>query len=97
MAETECKYHAEKPEWEHKDWLYEHYWGRMLSLEEMAEKCNASQRTIGCSMKRLGIPRRGNRWNSGDEPYDPRNDWWLESTSPSEVADDDELSWGDVS
>lgn len=52
------KYVPEKRDWEQKSWLYEQYWGKMQSLQDVADMTDVSKKHIRRQMNKHGIPRR---------------------------------------
>jgi len=60
MTETPKKYQANTRNYEQKNWLYQKYWGELLSVMEMAKQADVveSHRRITEQMERHGIPRR---------------------------------------
>jgi len=82
-SETPAKYRAEPPQYEQKDWLYEQYWGKGLSMKAMAEACDSNHQDIRDAMDEYGIPRRrrSHAVDAGD--YDPREEWSLDESDES--------------
>jgi hypothetical protein len=58
-------YEPEPRKWEDKDWLYEKYWGELLTVRELSEECGDSQRVIRDQMDDFGIPRRPRGFENG--------------------------------
>jgi hypothetical protein len=63
------KYVPDPRQWEDKSWLYEQYWGRILSIDEVAAQTDVSGQTIVRRMDKLGIPRRPST-DGYDDPHD---------------------------
>jgi len=70
---TPAKYQREPAKCERKAWLYEQYWAKQLSCEEIAEVADAalSGDTIRRRLVDHGIPRRRGSSIGGDSPDDP--------------------------
>jgi hypothetical protein len=51
-------YEPDPRDWEQKDWLYEKYWGELLSLREVAEAAGVTEKPVREQMNSFGIPRR---------------------------------------
>lgn len=58
MTTVPDKYAAEPRQWEKKEWLYEQYWVKMLTLAEIAERTDVGRRAIREQLKEHGIPKR---------------------------------------
>lgn len=66
---TPSKYVAEERDWEKKAWLYEKYWGELLTQKEMAEDQGVSRGAIRQELESHGIPSRPNGWSrDGSKP-----------------------------
>jgi hypothetical protein len=56
---TPARYQAATRKYEDKDWLYEQYWGEMLTIAEIAEQCDEGcPKHVREAMIDFGIPRR---------------------------------------
>jgi len=58
MNQTPEKYRAEKPKYEQKEWLYEKYWGELLSQQTIADEVGVHRTIVRDAMHEHGIPRR---------------------------------------
>lgn len=108
MTETPARYVPEKRQYEKKDWLYEQYWGELLSATEVAEKVDVERRTILRKLRDKGIPRRPIRYRpetptspftgfyNGDENAQVTGDEVNTASYDQEKAQESKLMWGDM-
>lgn len=91
-SETPAKYRAEPPKYEQKDWLYEQYWSKGMSMKEMAQACDSNHQDIRDAMDEHGIPRRrrSHAVDAGD--YDPREEWTLDKSDEDNTVDWSEIN-----
>lgn len=62
---TPDRYTPDPRKYDQKHWLYEQYWGNLLSTYEIAEKVDVSADTIKRRLRELGIPRRNKGYKRG--------------------------------
>lgn len=105
-AKTPNRYTPDPRKFEDKQWLYEQYWGKVLSIDEVAAKTDVSSQTIIRAMDERGIPRRPSAYVDFDDPHDvalhyDRSYTEKTETSPATsplIADGGRaVSWSDVS
>lgn len=65
------KYQARTRDWERKSWLYQLYWGQLLSTNEIADRAGVHPSTIKEQLYRHGIPRRTQRYHGDDGNISP--------------------------
>jgi len=53
-----AQYQYNDGKFDDKSWLYEQYWGELLSSKEISEKCDGSRNTIRARLDEFGIPKR---------------------------------------
>lgn len=60
MSETQVpeRYQPDPRPWEDKAWLYERYWGELMSIKRIAAMCAVSYHPIREALVEHGIPRR---------------------------------------
>jgi len=58
VEHTPKRYRAEPKQYENKDWLYEKYWGKLLSQQEIADEADTHRTVIRENMNEHGIPTR---------------------------------------
>jgi hypothetical protein len=63
MSQTPERYRANDRHCEDKAWLYEQYWGEILSLRTIADKCDVSHQMIAEQLEKFGIPKRTDNYN----------------------------------
>lgn len=63
MSTVPTKYQPTPEKYEQKQWLYEQYWGQLLSQNEIADETPVSRKKIRMEMDKHGIPSRATGCN----------------------------------
>jgi len=80
MGETPSKYVADDRLYDDKSWLYEKYWGELLSAREIAEECDGGHAVISKRLRQFGIPRR-TRGYERDNAISPFTGFYLNTAA----------------
>jgi len=58
MTDVPEKYQPDERKYEQKDWLYQKYWGELLSQQDIADIVDTHRTVIKENMDEFGIPTR---------------------------------------
>lgn len=62
-----AKYQPEPKKCEKKQWLYEKYWGELLTQEECADRADVGRKKIRMELDKHGIPTRKRGCGKGNQ------------------------------
>lgn len=103
------KYQPEPKRYEKKHWLYEQYWGQLLSQNEIADTVEVSRKKIRMEMDKHGIPTRSTDcnhdqanpfsgfYNPTERPPAPENTQIDDRGPKDEPLEPDPSKWSDAS